>query len=328
MRHLLPVRFVAPTTAPTPETRATRRAHETRTARKARAPRVIGFTVAAALLAAGGLTATNPAFAATLDNAGMALSTAAQSSPTTLREITETAEATVDAARDAIAEARAVSAEVDASGLAIGVDSRIDTRELRERVTQLDAIDVIPTLLLPALSDETAAHTERVLGSVAALRVALSTAQVEAAAKAAAEQAAAQAAAEAAAAAAAQAQAEAEAAAAAARAAELAAAANTPDGAQAVAAEMAASRYGWGADQFSCLQSLWTKESGWNYQAYNANGGATGIPQALPGNKMASAGADWQTNAVTQISWGLGYIDAVYGSPCSAWGHSQATDWY
>jgi hypothetical protein len=88
------------------------------------------------------------------------------------------------------------------------------------------------------------------------------------------------------------------------------------------------SRYGWGGDQFSCLDSLWTKESGWNYQAYNADGGATGIPQALPGSKMASAGADWQTSAATQIAWGLEYISAAYGTPCSAWSHSQAMNWY
>ena len=56
--------------------------------------------------------------------------------------------------------------------------------------------------------------------------------------------------------------------------------------------------------------------------------GATGIPQSLPGSKMASAGADWQSNATTQIRWGLGYIQSVYGTPCSAWGHSQATNWY
>jgi len=104
--------------------------------------------------------------------------------------------------------------------------------------------------------------------------------------------------------------------------------ANTVDGAKATARSMASSQYGWGDDQFSCLNSLWTKESGWNYKAYNASGGATGIPQALPGSKMASAGSDWQTNAATQISWGLGYISSVYGTPCSAWGHSQATNWY
>lgn len=123
------------------------------------------------------------------------------------------------------------------------------------------------------------------------------------------------------------AQAAADAAAAEAAAAEAAAQANTPDGAKATARSMAASSYGWGDDQFSCLESLWQKESSWNYQAYNPSG-ATGIPQALPGSKMASAGSDWETNATTQIAWGLGYIDAVYGSPCSAWSHSQSTNWY
>ncbi|UOE44844.1 hypothetical protein [Agromyces larvae] len=106
------------------------------------------------------------------------------------------------------------------------------------------------------------------------------------------------------------------------------AAANTPDGARAYAAELAASRYGWGSDQFSCLSNLWQKESGWNYQAYNASSGAAGIPQSLPGDKMATAGADWQTNARTQISWGLDYIQRAYGTPCSAWSHSQSMNWY
>jgi hypothetical protein len=86
--------------------------------------------------------------------------------------------------------------------------------------------------------------------------------------------------------------------------------------------------YGWGDDQFSCLVSLWNKESGWNYQAYNRSSGAYGIPQALPGSKMGSAGADWQTNPATQIAWGLGYIAGRYGSPCGAWSHSQSTGWY
>ena len=82
--------------------------------------------------------------------------------------------------------------------------------------------------------------------------------------------------------------------------------------------------YGWGDDQFGCLVSLWNKESGWNYQAYNRSSGAYGIPQALPGSKMGSAGADWQTNPATQIAWGLGYISGRYGSPCGAWAHSQS----
>ena len=96
--------------------------------------------------------------------------------------------------------------------------------------------------------------------------------------------------------------------------------------AQQIAAGMVSAR-GWGSGQFSCLVSLWNKESGWRTTAANPSG-AYGIPQALPGSKMASAGADWRTSARTQISWGLGYIASVYGTPCSAWAHSQATDWY
>jgi len=118
------------------------------------------------------------------------------------------------------------------------------------------------------------------------------------------------------------------AAAAAAVAAEKLAAGNTVAGAKATATSLASSEYGWGADQFQCLDNLWTKESGWNYQAVNANGGATGIPQALPGSKMATIGSDWQTNATTQIKWGLQYISAAYGTPCSAWAHSQASNFY
>lgn len=101
----------------------------------------------------------------------------------------------------------------------------------------------------------------------------------------------------------------------------------TPGTAQAYAASKL-SAYGWGQEQMSCLTSLWTKESSWNYQASNPSSGAYGIPQSLPGSKMASAGADWRTNPQTQINWGLGYIKGSYGSPCAAWGHSQATGWY
>jgi hypothetical protein len=80
--------------------------------------------------------------------------------------------------------------------------------------------------------------------------------------------------------------------------------------------------------QFSCLDSLWARESGWNVYAKNPGSGAYGIPQALPGSKMASAGPDWQTSAATQIRWGLSYIDSTYGSPCAAWSHEQSTGWY
>lgn len=87
------------------------------------------------------------------------------------------------------------------------------------------------------------------------------------------------------------------------------------------------SQRGWGG-QFGCLDSLWQRESGWNHRAQNPSSGAYGIPQSLPGSKMASAGADWRTNPVTQIRWGLQYIEASYGSPCAAWGHSQSHGWY
>jgi hypothetical protein len=85
--------------------------------------------------------------------------------------------------------------------------------------------------------------------------------------------------------------------------------------------------YGWGQSQMPCLNSLWNRESGWNVHAANASG-AYGIPQALPGSKMSSAGPDWANNPTTQIKWGLGYIKSMYGSPCGAWGHSQSTGWY
>ncbi|MFZ6993641.1 hypothetical protein ACO0E1_17285 [Curtobacterium sp. RRHDQ66] len=108
----------------------------------------------------------------------------------------------------------------------------------------------------------------------------------------------------------------------------IAAVAATPDpgSAQAIALELVSAR-GWGTDQYNCLVSLWNKESGWRVNAYNPSG-AYGIPQALPGSKMASAGADWQTNPATQITWGLNYISGVYGTPCGAWGHSQSFNWY
>ena len=105
------------------------------------------------------------------------------------------------------------------------------------------------------------------------------------------------------------------------------AAAPQPSGTpQQIAAGMLGS-YGWSSSQFGCLVSLWNVESGWNVYASNPSG-AYGIPQALPGSKMASAGPDWQSNAATQIRWGLGYIKSLYGSPCGAWSHEQATGWY
>ncbi|MFB6609088.1 hypothetical protein ACFCVO_02100 [Agromyces sp. NPDC056379] len=98
-------------------------------------------------------------------------------------------------------------------------------------------------------------------------------------------------------------------------------------GAKAYAAD-AVARYGWGSGEYQCLVKLWTRESSWRADAYNASSGAYGIPQSLPGSKMASAGADWRTNAATQIEWGLSYIADRYGAPCGAWAHSERFNWY
>jgi hypothetical protein len=86
--------------------------------------------------------------------------------------------------------------------------------------------------------------------------------------------------------------------------------------------------FGYSQDQFGCLDSLWTRESGWRVDAANPYSSAYGIPQALPGSKMASVGDDWEYNPETQIRWGLGYIQDRYGSPCGAWSHSESYGWY
>ncbi|HET9653899.1 MAG TPA: transglycosylase SLT domain-containing protein [Kineosporiaceae bacterium] len=100
----------------------------------------------------------------------------------------------------------------------------------------------------------------------------------------------------------------------------------TSAGAQATAKAMLAQR-GW-SGQWQCLNALWQRESGWKFRATNRSSGAYGIPQALPGRKMAGAGKDWKTNPATQIRWGLSYIASRYGTPCKAWAHSRATGWY
>jgi hypothetical protein len=100
-----------------------------------------------------------------------------------------------------------------------------------------------------------------------------------------------------------------------------------PNTAQSIAYNMMAS-FGFSpSTYFGCLLDIWNRESGWVYDAENASG-AYGIPQALPGSKMASAGADWQTNPATQIKWGLSYIKAIYGNPCSAWAFEEANGYY
>jgi resuscitation-promoting factor RpfB len=102
----------------------------------------------------------------------------------------------------------------------------------------------------------------------------------------------------------------------------------SPGSAQAFAQSYIADKYSWGNDQFGCLVQLWGRESHWNVHAHNSGSGAHGIPQAMPGSKMASAGPDWYNNAETQIKWGANYISGRYGNPCSALGHSNSTGWY
>jgi peptidoglycan DL-endopeptidase CwlO len=105
----------------------------------------------------------------------------------------------------------------------------------------------------------------------------------------------------------------------------------TPDPAAAQAyAQSQMGRYGWDSSQFSCLVQLWTHESGWRVNAYNASSAAYGIPQAWPGSKMATYGSDWMTSYVTQINWGLDYIRSSYGTPCAAWSFelSHTPNWY
>jgi len=258
-------------------------------------------------------------------------------------EETVAADEAVEAAASVTSAAASVQADIAASGLDIGEpDTSVDTAALEEAAARLDAADALPAPLVPSITEEVTELIASVDSRVNQLRGSLDGA----AAKKAEEEAAAE-----------QARIEAEAAAAeAAEAAEAAASApvssssastrsssasapsapipsggtggdNSPEGAKATAYAMLQAR-GWGDDQYSCLVSLWNKESGWNYQAMNRSSGAYGIPQALPGSKMSSAGADWQTNAATQISWGLGYISGRYGTPCGAWGQSQSVGWY
>ena len=104
--------------------------------------------------------------------------------------------------------------------------------------------------------------------------------------------------------------------------------ARDPDGAREVAKSLMEEKYGWGDKQYACLDDLWIKESNWNYRASNKRTGAHGIPQALPATKMDSAGTDWRTNPVTQISWGLRYIEVRYDTPCKAWAKFKRSNWY
>ena len=104
--------------------------------------------------------------------------------------------------------------------------------------------------------------------------------------------------------------------------------ARTPDGAKVVARQIMLSEYNWGSYQFECLNRLWTKESHWNYKAHNYKSGAHGIPQALPANKMEIISTDWRKNPVTQMRWGLRYIEIRYETPCKAWAKFKRSNYY
>lgn len=286
------------------KTRALQRASaaaDARAAITARRPRWIFGSVAGGVLGVA-LTvgiASAPAAGAELPDA-FAEVTSFMTGTEPLVKKTDDSAITISLAQDAMASAEALNAEVAGSGLDLGASpASVDTSDLAAWVGTLSDRDGMSDRQLTSLTAYTVAGTGDVISDTAALQSAYATAQQQ---KIEAERAAAAAAA--------------------------LAQANSVDGAKATARQLAADRYGWGDEQFSCLNSLWTKESGWNYQAYNSSGGATGIPQALPGSKMASAGSDWQTSAATQISWGLGYIKSVYGTPCGAWAKSQAVNWY
>jgi hypothetical protein len=222
-------------------------------------------------------------------------------------------------AHGGILEARAVKQAEEtlagANDTNTAAQGKTDSTALAANVAALGEYKLLAPERVFALVDSTQAHAETVRAAVAEVdRIA-----AEQAAAAAAAEAAAKAAAEAAAAEAAKSSSSSSSS-------SRPGAPASPSAAQAIARDMLAQR-GWGDDQFGCLVALWNHESGWNVYASNPSG-AYGIPQALPGSKMATAGADWETNPATQISWGLGYITGRYGTPCGAWDAFNSQGWY
>ena len=323
-----------------PSRRSLRRAER----RLRRRPVLIASTLAVGILAAAGFTTAAPTAQAEASGTSTArLSSFALASYTTSAQAPGAgAEGAADASAEpedvrtaadaAISAAQTVTADITASGLDIGVPViTVDTTALELALQGLDRAESLPFAYVADYADVVTAETAAVSQQVSGLRGKLDAAiavkaQQEAEEKARLE-------AEAAAAAAAEAARQAEqgnarpSAPNPAYATGGAVGGTSPADAQATARGMIGG-YGWGDDQFACLVSLWDRESGWRYDAYNSSSGAYGIPQALPGSKMSTAGADWQTNPATQISWGLGYISGRYGTPCGAWGHSESVGWY
>lgn len=323
-----------------PSNRRDRRLAARRTRRR---PLTAIGAVVVGVVAAAALTGTAPAATASPTDLSTArFSLASATTPTVLATArgagADEARTAESSAATSMAAVTSVQNDIAASGLDIGQPATVDTSALETATARLEAASVLPDTFLPDLAEDVTTARASVDQRVAELRGGLDAAVAKKAEEEAAEKARQEA--EAAAAAAKEKAAAEERAAASTRASNGGGSSapvpvtsgggsgdNSPAGAQATARGMLASR-GWGDDQFSCLVSLWNKESGWNYRAYNAGSGAFGIPQALPGSKMSSAGADWETNAATQISWGLGYISGRFGTPCGAWEHSQAVGWY
>jgi hypothetical protein len=95
-----------------------------------------------------------------------------------------------------------------------------------------------------------------------------------------------------------------------------------------MARQILKNKFNYGSNQFECFDNIIMRESKWRIDATNPSSGAYGIPQALPGSKMASEGSDWRTNPATQIIWGIKYMEDRYGSPCAAWSFKSAKGWY
>ena len=262
----------------------------------------VGAIAAAALVVGSGFAVASTAGTGGASTAVAASDVSAAQEDQLAQQLREAqARSTISIAQQVIS---STEGKVDASALRTSVASlaeyeQLDGDTLDQRLA--DTVSASQSVQTAAAEADRAA-AEAAAAAAAAEQAAAEKAAADAAAAAAAEKAAAEAAAQ--------------------------ANANTPAGAQAVARQLASANYGWGEDQMSCLVKLWQKESGWNYQALNASSGAAGIPQSLPGSKMATVAPDWATNATTQVTWGLQYIDRAYGTPCAAWGHSQSVNWY
>ncbi|EZP28063.1 lytic transglycosylase domain-containing protein [Microbacterium oleivorans] len=341
----------------TPTRRSIRAGERLEERRLRRRPILVLSTLTTAFVIAASATAMAPApqaAQAEMSTPAIALASFTRTLPESLTEGVATSapeskiQSTIDKAEKAVAASTDVTADIKASKLNVGTKATtVPTDDLTAAVDELETVSAMPLLLdtrdattaveaeIATVNEKTSALRGRLDAAVEKEkeRVAEEKRKAEAAAKAAAEKKAAE---EAAAA-------EAEASSSRSSSSSSTSSSSSdsspapssggssggtsPSAAKATARAMLGD-YGWGDDQYSCLVSLWNKESGWNYRASNPSSGAYGIPQALPGSKMGSVGSDWRTNPATQIAWGFGYIDGRYGSPCGAWSHSQNNGWY